>query len=251
MSGTPPTDPHGSQDPYGANPYGTNPYGVAPQGPTSGSPGPAGASPYGQNPYGTPPATPSGAPGQAGMPQAPSPHGPGGWQSPGPVALPPRPRSLTAAFWLIVSGGLLLLATTLLAAFAITRPEGRAAIQQELDRSIEQMKLPADQAEQMRAMMDGMLPSLATTAAVIGVLAFLIYLWVAFAIRGGSRTARVVGTVLAVLSVLMLVSTVVMGGVSPLDLAWVGLGVAGIVLAHRPDATEYMRLKAWQRFARR
>ncbi|HCG15131.1 MAG TPA: hypothetical protein DEU94_03165, partial [Micrococcus luteus] len=75
-----------------------------------------------------------------------------------PVELPPRPRSLTAAFWLIVSGGLLLLATTLLAAFAITQPEGQAAIQQELDRSVEQMNLPADQAEQMRTMMDGMLP---------------------------------------------------------------------------------------------
>ena len=29
MSGTSPTDPHGSQ-----NPYGTDPYGAAPQGPT-------------------------------------------------------------------------------------------------------------------------------------------------------------------------------------------------------------------------
>ena len=246
MSGTSPTDPHGSQ-----NPYGTDPYGAAPQGPTPGSPGPAGASPYGQNPYGAPPAAPYGAPGQAGMPQAPSPHGPAGWQSPGPVELPPRPRSLTAAFWLIVSGGLLLLATTLLAAFAITQPEGQAAIQQELDRSVEQMNLPADQAEQMRAMMDGMLPTLATTAAVFGVLAFLVYLWVAFAIRGGSRAARIVGTVLAALSVLVLVSNAVMGAFSPLDLVWVGLGVAGIVLAYRPDATEYMRLKAWQRFARR
>ena len=37
MSGTSPTDPHGSQ----------NPYGTAPQGPTPGSPDPAGASPYG------------------------------------------------------------------------------------------------------------------------------------------------------------------------------------------------------------
>ena len=113
------------------------------------------------------------------------------------------------------------------------------------------MDLPADQAEQMRTMMDGMLPALATTAAVFGVLAFLVYLWVAFAIRGGSRAARIVGTVLATLSVLVLVSNAVMGAFSPLDLVWVGLGVAGIVLAYRPDATEYMRLKAWQRFARR
>ena len=134
---------------------------------------------------------------------------------------------------------------------AITQPEGQAAIQQELDRSVEQMNLPADQAEQMRTMMDGMLPALATTAAVFGVLAFLVYLWVAFAIRGGSRAARIVGTVLASLSVLVLVSNAVMGAFSPLDLVWVGLGVAGIVLAYRPDATEYMRLKAWQRFARR
>ncbi|MFL0366409.1 hypothetical protein ACH0BH_00800 [Micrococcus luteus] len=56
---------------------------------------------------------------------------------------------------------------------------------------------------------------------------------------------------LAALSVLVLVSNAVMGAFSPLDLVWVGLGVAGIVLAYRPDATEYMRLKAWQRFARR
>ena len=103
----------------------------------------------------------------------------------------------------------------------------------------------------MRTMMDGMLPALATTAAVFGVLAFLVYLWVAFASRGGSRAARIVGTVLASLSVLVLVSNAVMGAFSPLDLVWVGLGVAGIVLAYRPDATEYMRLKAWQRFARR
>ena len=69
--------------------------------------------------------------------------------------------------------------------------------------------------------------------------------------RGGSRAARIVGTVLAALSVLVLVSNAVMGAFSSLDLVWVGLGVAGIVLAYRPDATEYMRLKAWQRFARR
>ena len=29
------------------------------------------------------------------------------------------------------------------------------------------------------------------------------------------------------------------------------LGVAGIVMAYRPEATEYMRLKAWERAARR
>ena len=58
MSGTSPTDPHGSQ-----NPYGTDPYGAAPQGPTPGSSDPAGASPYGQDPYGAPPAAPYGAPG--------------------------------------------------------------------------------------------------------------------------------------------------------------------------------------------
>ena len=67
---------------------------------------------------------------------------------------------------------------------------------------------------------------------------------------GGVRR-RMGDQVVVLVSVLVLVSNAVMGAFSPLDLVWVGLGVAGIVLAYRPDATEYMRLKAWQRFARR
>ena len=221
---------HG-QSPYGQNPYGQNPYGQSPYG----------QDPYGGSPYAAAPQQPHGAP--TGGP------GQGGWPAPGagPGSAPRRPGSLTAAFWLILSGGLVLLGSTLLAAFALSRPESRALIEEQLRRTSEEMGLPADQAAQMEQMTEQLMPIVSTVSAVFGVVAFLLYLLIASKIRGGSRAARTVGTVLAALSVLMVSVNLAMGAVNPLDLVWVGLGVAGIVMAYRPDATEYMRLKAWER----
>lgn len=251
MSGTSPTGPQG-QNPYGQDPYGRAPQGSSPA-PGAGGPAQGGQSPYGQNPYGenpygqspyaAAPQPPHGAP--AGGP------GQGGWPAPvpgaGPGSAPHRPGSLTAAFWLILSGGLVLLGSTLLAAFALSRPESRALVEEQLRRTSEEMGLPADQVAQMEQMTDQLLPIVSTVSAVFGVVAFLLYLLIASKIRGGSRAARTVGTVLAGLSVLMLIVNLTMGAFNPLDLLWVGLGVAGIVMAYRPDATEYMRLKAWER----
>ncbi|TFI46488.1 hypothetical protein E4A41_09660, partial [Micrococcus endophyticus] len=157
------------------------------------------------------------------------------------------PRAITASFWLILAGGLVLLASTLLAAFAMTLPESRAMLEQQMRETYEQMGLPADQLAQMEQMTDQLLPVMSVVAAAFGVVAFLVYLLIALKIRKGSRAARTVGTVLAALSVLMIVTNLMMGAVNPFDLLWVGLGVAGIVMAFRPEATEYMRLKAWER----
>lgn len=246
MSGTSPTDPHG-RSPYGDSPYG-RPAPDAGDGPGAAGPDAVnrpGASPYGENPYG---ALPRGQSTDGVVPQsAPSAAGPGGWPSSAPGPAPARPASLTAAFWLILSGGLVLLASTLLAAFALSLPEARAMVREELERSNAQLGLTAEQMAQVDQLTDQVLPLVGPVAAGFGVVAFLLYLLIASKIRGGSRAARTVGTVLAALSVLMLAVNLTMGAFNPLDLLWVGLGVAGIVMAYRPEATEYMRLKAWER----
>ena len=53
------------------------------------------------------------------------------------------------------------------------------------------------------------------------------------------------------ISVLMLAVNLVLGLFNPLELLWVALGAVGVGLAYRKDATEYLRLKAWERAARR
>lgn len=240
MSGTSPTDPQRGPKPYGQDAGGQSPYGQSPYGQN-----PYGEAPAGQSPYGAPgPAQPTQGHPMQGYPMQGHP-GQGGWPAPG--AAPQRPGAITAAFWLIVSGGLVLLASTLLAAFALSRPESRALVEEQLRRTAGEMGLPSDQVAQMEQMADQLMPVVTTVSVVFGIVAFLLYLLIASKIRGGSRAARTVGTVLAALSVLMLVANLAMGAFSPLDLVWVGLGVAGIVMAYRPEATEYMRLKAWER----
>lgn len=240
------------------NPYGQNPYG---QGTPSGQEPAGAANPYGtapgaheQNPYGRPEdgAAPWGAqapsPSPAAMPGVGHPQG----AVPGVgMPAPARPGSITAAFWLIVSAGLVQLLSTALGLLAANTPEGRALLEQTMRDAVGQAGLPAEQASEMEAMMLGAVPAVLTTTAVLGVLGFLLYLLIAVKIRGGSRAARTVGTVLAVLSVLMLLANLAMGAFSVFELLWVGLGVAGIVMAYRKDATEFMRLKAWERAGRR
>ncbi|QCP07468.1 hypothetical protein FDF08_05250 [Micrococcus luteus] len=247
MSGTSPTDPQRGQNPYGQeapgpspygeNPYGAHPYGQAPYGqggPAQGQPGQGHPNPG----HPAPSYADQGYPAQGGWP---------GQQAPGPLTAPRRPGAITASFWLILAGGLVLLASTLLAAFAMTLPESRAMLEQQMRETYEQMGLPADQLAQMEQMTDQLLPVMSVVAAAFGVVAFLVYLLIALKIRKGSRAARTVGTVLAALSVLMIVTNLMMGAFNPFDLLWVGLGVAGIVMAFRPEASEYMRLKAWER----
>lgn len=262
MSGS---SPYG-QNPYGQDPNGQNPYGQDPaaaQQPYGSSAAPGSAP---QNPYGVPAQGSGQAPAPAWNAQPGHQQGqqPGAWQQPDvaqggwpgqavPAAgmpTPARPHSLTTAFWLILSAGLVLLGTTLLGILAANTPEGRAAAQQAMDEALAQADLPPDQAAQVQSMMGGLLPSVLIGMAVFSILAFLLYLLIALKIRGGSRAARTVGTVLAALSVLMLLGNLAIGAFNPFELLWVGLGVAGLVFAYRRDATEYMRLKAWERVAR-
>lgn len=245
MSGTPEHDPY-AQDPYGRNPRGQVPDAAAqapygqPPAPAAAQDGPWGAPPPAQGPQWT------AGQGPAGGAQ---PGGQAGW--PGAVASPRRPGSITAAFWLILAAGLVTLASVLLSVLALTTPEGQDVFRQAMEQAYAQSGLPADELAQLQDTVTRLLPAVLGTLAVVGVLLFLAYLWIALKIRAGSRAARTVGTVLAVLSVLLLIGNLVSGAFSPFDLLWVGLGIAGLVCAYRKDATEFMRLRAWERAARR
>ena len=164
-----------------------------------------------------------------------------GQQWGGPVPEPQRPRSIMLSFWLIISAAIVMVGSTLMGALALTTPEGKALVEQTARQQLDASGVTGAEADQMMQTTLALLPGILITLALI---ALALYLLVAFRIRSGSRAARVVGTVLAVLSVLMLLTSLV-GGAAGLEIVWVLLGVAGIVMAYRPDATEYMRQRAW------
>ena len=240
MSGTPQHDPR-DRSPYGADPHA----GSAPRWPDADA----------QSPYGRPPVdagapgaqapqwtgVPGQQPGQEALPQ---------WSGHPAPATPRRPGSITAAFWLILSAGSLFLLTTLLAGLSLLTEPGRQALTQAMEQSYRDVGLTDAQIQQYRELVPTLLPVMTGVTIALGVLAFLVYLWIALKIRGGSRAARTVGTVLAVLSVLMLAVNLVLGSFNPLELLWVALGAVGVGMAYRKDATEYLRLKAWERAAR-
>lgn len=231
---------------YGQNPYGQDPYG-GPQG----QPGAPGQQPQQwqqpqQGAYPPPPSGP-GWNGQVGQQWGPQQQwGQPGQQWGGPVQEPVRPTSITVAFWLIIAAAVVMVGSTLAGAFALTTPEGKAIVEDVTRQQVEASGLTGTEAEQMMQTTVDMMPGGMTVFALV---ALALYLLVAFKIRSGSRPARIVGTVLAALSVLMMLTSL-LGGMPGLEIVWVLLGAGGIVMAYRPDATEYMRQRAWARTMR-
>lgn len=218
---------------YGQNPYGQAPYGQDGHGAPQGQPGGPGQQPQ---QWSAPQQQWQGQPGQPWQ----------GMQWGGPMQEPVRPRSIMVSFWLIISAAIVMVGSTLMGAFALTTPEGRALVEDVARQQVAASGVTGAEAEQMMQMTLGIMPGFMTALALV---ALVLYLLVAFKIRSGSRAARIVGTVLAVLSVLM-VLTSLLGGMPGLEIVWVLLGVAGIVMAYRPDATEYMRQRAWAKTLR-
>lgn len=239
---------------YGQNPYGQAPYGQDGHGAPQGQPGGHGQQPqqWQQPQQGAYPPPQGGQgwdgqgqPQQWGAPQQQWQGQPGqpwqGMQWGGPMREPVRPRSIMVSFWLIISAAIVMVGSTLMGAFALTTPEGKALVEDVARQQVEASGVTGAEAEQMMQMTLGIMPGFMTALALV---ALALYLLVAFKIRSGSRAARIVGTVLAVLSVLMMLTSL-LGGMPGLEIVWVLLGVAGIVMAYRPDATEYMRQRAW------
>ena len=228
------------QAPYGRPPQ-DRPHGAAEH------PAP-GASPHtpapGTGPAGGPWQSAAGPTAQHGPGQRP--HGTDGWAVPEPS----RPRSITLAFWLIVASGLVMTLTTVLSGVLSQTPEGERMVREQARAGLESTGggLTAAQQEQY---LDAMVPLMGVGTIVMGLMMLAVFLLVAFGVRRGARAARVTGAVFSALSVLMILGSLLLGQISPLDLLWVALGVAGVVMAFRPEATEYMRQKAWQKFHRR
>lgn len=225
------------------NPYGRPAGQSGPQWPDAAAQAPYGQAPdaSAQAPYGAPPQG-WGAPQQWG--------GQPGWPAAAPVPAR-RPGPINAAFWLIVSAGVVFLASTVLSALVATSEAGRRELEAAMTKVWGDYGMTPEQIREYQDMLPQMMPVMAGVMVAVGVLALLVYLLIASKIRGGSRAARTVGTVLAVLSVLMVLAPLASGQFSPLDLLWCLLGVAGIATAYRKEATEFMRLRAWERAARR
>ena len=171
-----PTDP--AQPQYGQQQCGQQQYG---------QPADPAHPQYGQQQYGQPQY------GQYGQPGVPSAYGyqaaqPSGYPHPGSTgaaAKGPRPREVMISFWLLVAAGVLSLINNIVAAL---NPEGYVSAQQERDFEAQGLSL------------DEVLPVFSGALVVMGLLALGVYLLVAFFIRKGSNWARILGTVLAALS---------------------------------------------------
>jgi hypothetical protein len=196
----PPSAPqYGQQAPQYGQPPSVPQYGqVNPQVPQYGQQPPQFGKPgYGQSPYAQYP---------SGQPQA-----------PGEV-----PKRVNIAFWLIVASGVVWLLSVLLSIGLIDTPALRQQFEEQMAASGAQIDFDS---------IKGMLIGTIVAVAVIGA---GLYALVALNIRKGKNWARILGTVLAALSVLSLFP-LGLGSLSAL------LGIAGIVLLYLPDTSPYFQ----------
>lgn len=210
--------PYGQSGAYGQQAPG--PYGQPPQqGQPYGQPGPY-QQPYGQSgPY----QQSYGQPGygmhpgmQQGMPGQPA----------GPVQ---RPQSIDRSYWLILAAGAIFGILNLVDVF---RPN-MGMTEQDVEMANDML---GDNA--MTLDFEAMLPTMRITAVVFTLVFVGVYLLIARGIRNGSNAARIIGTVLAVLSVFMIFGW---------GFLYVVPGIVGIVFAYLHPSSEYMRARAWEK----
>ncbi|MGO4251437.1 hypothetical protein AB4Y81_04135 [Paenarthrobacter sp. TAF1] len=200
--GTQPAAPqYGQQSPPPAAPQYGQP--AAPQYGQPAAPqyGQTGASPYGQAPqYGQDTNWPS--------------------QQPGPATVP---QMVNIAFWLIVGAGAIWLISILISMAALNDPSFRSMFEDQMSAGG-----AADvRFEDVQGFIVGVMIAL-------GVIGAGLYALVAINVRKGKNWARILGTVLAALSIFALV---------PLSLATLSalLGIVAIVLLYLPASAPYFR----------
>ena len=197
---------------------------------------------YGQPGYGQP------GYGQPGFQQPGAPYGQpfGGPQlHPEMAKEPVRPKTVNISFWAIVAAGVAYLLSIL-----VTVPLPNRGYSDEQIALLEDMLAPM-MADLPFGSVEAYLNSPMMSAAMIGqgVVVLVIYFLVALGIRHGWRSMRIVGTIFAVLSLLMFSAVTVLAGI--LSGAAIVLGIVGIVYAWLSPSTEYFRQKAWQKAAKR
>ncbi|VXC63083.1 conserved membrane hypothetical protein [Arthrobacter sp. 9V] len=227
----PPSNPGDTNQPEtnGSQPSAPQPpapqYGQqSPAAPQYGQQSPA-APQYGQqsSPYGQPAAPQYGQQSSPyGQPAAPQ-YGQGNnWpsQQPGPTTIP---QMVNIGFWLIVGAGVIWLISLFISMASISDPAMRSMIEDQMAAGG-----AADvRFEDIQAFVVG-------TMVVMAIIGAALYAVVALNVRKGRNWARILGTVLAAISIFMLV---------PLSLATLAalLGIAGIVLLYLPASAPYFR----------
>ena len=200
---------YGSQPPappqYGQNApqYGQNApqYGQnAPAAPGYGQQQPYGQPPYGQSPYG----------------QYPS-------EQPQPAAGAGIPQLVNISFWMLIAAAVIFVISLLTGLTQLDDPAFRQAFDQQV------------KASNAGITYDDIKGVIAGTLVVFAIIGAGLYLLVAFFVRKGKNWARILGTVLAALSVLGLF------GVPSFATVGTVLGIAAIVLLYLPAAAPYFR----------
>ncbi|MFJ4284606.1 hypothetical protein ACIPY0_03070 [Paenarthrobacter nicotinovorans] len=171
--------------------------------------------PYGQqSPYGQPGSSPYGQAPQYGQDT--------NWpsQQPGPSTVP---QMVTIAFWLIVGAAAIWLISIFISIAAMNDPAFRSMFEEQM---------AAGGAADLR--FEDVKGFIVGVMIALGVIGAGLYALVALNVRKGKNWARILGTVLAALSIFALV---------PLSLATLSalLGIAAIVLLYLPASAPYFR----------
>ncbi|MEK0154891.1 hypothetical protein [Arthrobacter oryzae] len=207
--------PQYGQQPPAAPQYGQN----APQygQPQYGQQPPA-APQYGQQPYGQSQQPYGQAPQQYGQ----SPYAQYPSEQPQGVAAGGVPKMVNNAFWMIIAAGVLWLVSLLIAIPALDDPAMRSTFEDQMRTSGADVDF-----ESIKGLIIGMM-------VVVGLIGAGLYALVAFNVRKGKNWARILGTVLAALSIFSLF---------PLSLGTLSglLGIAAIVMLYLPASAPYFQ----------
>lgn len=203
---------------YGQPQYGQPQYGQQPPAAPQYGQQPPAAPQYGQQPYGQSQQPYGQMPqqyGQSPYAQYPSeqPQGPGA----GGV-----PKMVNNAFWMIVAAGVLWLVSLLIAIPALDDPAMRSTFEDQMRTSGADVDF-----ESIKGLIIG-------TMVVMGLIGAGLYALVAFNVRKGKNWARILGTVLAALSIFSLF---------PLSLGTLSglLGIAAMVMLYLPASAPYFQ----------
>lgn len=165
----------------------------------------------------------------------PSPSQAGGFPTPQPELVNPAgppparvvPRQITSAFGLILLAGVLALFAAISSIFLYNSAELRAMLLKQLDGYPQLSSADID--------VSSIITVSIVMAIVIGFIGVALYVLIAFKIRAGKNWARVLGTVLAAISLISLFS------LNPITILQVGFGVFGIIYCWLPANRDYFR----------
>ena len=137
------------------------------------------------------------------------------------------PRQITSAFGLILLAGALALFGAISSIFLYNSAELRAMLLKQLDGYPQLSSADID--------VSSIITASIVMAIVLGFIGVALYVLIAFKIRAGKNWARVLGTVLAAISLISLF------GLNPITILQVGFGIFGIIYCWLPANRDYFK----------